>query len=304
MVDIRRGLKVAFQGELGAYGEEAVRLFFGPDAEAVPSREFRDVGAAVMGQAVDYGALPIENTLAGGVGPCLDVLMDPGLEVVGEVVVPIHICLLGAPGATIGDVRKVLSHPVALAQCGRFIATHSGLQAVATYDTAGAALEVQRLGGPDTGALASRAAAQRYGLAVLAADVEDRPDNQTRFLVIARRGAERPPRQGAGGGRKTAVVLETANQPGALVKTLLAFAERGINLSKLESRPTGEPWTYRFFLEIDVDAATPNAHLALEDARNRCRMLRVLGSFDQALSHAPAPSGAVVSDQRPLPNRA
>lgn len=282
MVDNRRGLKVAFQGELGAYGEEAVRAFFGPGAEPVPSREFRDVGAAVKSKAVDYGALPIENTLAGGVGPSLDVLADPDLEVVGEIVVPIHLCVLGLPGATLEAVRVILSHPVALAQGERFFAARPAVQAVATYDTAGAALEVQRLGRPETAALASRAAAERYGLVVLAPDIEDRPDNQTRFLIAARRGAPRPPRVPAGNGRKTAVVLETANEPGALVKTLLAFAERGINLSKLESRPTGEPWTYRFFLEIDTDAATPNAHVALEDARKRCRTLRVLGSYDRA----------------------
>lgn len=284
MVGARRGLRVAFQGELGAYGEEAVRLFFGPGAEPVPSREFRDVGAAVKSKSVDFGALPIENTLAGGVGPSLDVLSDADLEVMGEVVVPIHHCVLGVPGATLDSVRSVLSHPVALAQCERFFADHAQIRAVATYDTAGAALEVRRLGQTDTAAVASREAAERYGLAILAADVEDRPDNQTRFLVVARRGAPRPPRTPGSHGRKSAVVLETANEPGALVKTLLALAERGINLSKLESRPTGEPWTYRFFLEIDADAATPNAHFALEDARKRCRMLRVLGSYDRTIA--------------------
>jgi prephenate dehydratase len=275
---------VAFQGELGAYGEEAARQFFGPGAEPVPCREFRDVGAAVKTKSVDFGTLPIENTLAGGVGPSLDVLVDPELEVVGEVVVPIHHCLLGIPGSAVELVQRVLSHPVALAQCERFFAERPGVQAVASYDTAGAALEVKRLNRLETAALASRAAAQRYGLSILAADLEDRADNQTRFLVVSRRGAPRPPRQAgaATNGRKTAVVLETANEPGALVKTLLAFADRGINLSKLESRPTGEPWTYRFFLEIDSDAATPNAHFALEDARKRCRMLRVLGSYDRA----------------------
>ncbi|MSR07171.1 MAG: prephenate dehydratase [Gemmatimonadetes bacterium] len=288
MVEARRGLRVAFQGELGAYSEEAVRLFFGPGAEPVPSREFRDVGAAVKSKAVDYGTLPIENTLAGGVGPSLDVLSDADLEVMGEVVVPIHLCVLGVPGSTLESIQSVLSHPVALAQCERFFAGHVQIRPVATYDTAGAALEVRTLGKSDTAAIASRGAAERYGLDILAADVEDRPDNQTRFLVVARRGAPRPPRMAGSGGRKSAVVLETANEPGALVKTLLAFAERGINLSKLESRPTGEPWTYRFFLEIDVDAATPNAHVALEDARKRCRMLRVLGSYDRTIGVAEA----------------
>jgi len=281
MAEARRELRVAFQGELGAYGEEAVRLYFGQGPEAVPSREFRDVGAAVSSKAVDFGALPIENTLAGGVGPSLDVLSDADLEVVGEVIVPIHLCVMGVPGTKLGSVRRVLSHPVALAQGQKFFAAHPAIQAVAVYDTAGAAVEVSQLKQADTAAIASRGAAQRYGLEILAADVEDRPDNQTRFLIVARLGGPRPPRMPGTNGRKSAVILETANEPGALVKTLLAFAERGINLSKLESRPTGEPWTYRFFLEIDVDAATPNAHVALEDARKRCRMLRVLGSYDR-----------------------
>ena len=271
--------RVAFQGELGAYSEDAVRLFFGQEAEPVPQREFRDVGRAVATSDVDYGALPIENTLAGGVGGSYDVLAVEDLEVVGEVVVPIHHCVLGVSGAQLGALRRVLSHPVALAQCARFFESHTGIEAVAVYDTAGAAREVARLKDVRTAALASRAAAERYGLAVLATDVEDRPDNQTRFLIVSRRGAPKPRAPWRTNGRRTAVILETANEPGSLARALLAFAERGINLSKLESRPTGEPWTYRFFLEIDSDAATPDAHFALEEVRRRSKSVRVLGSY-------------------------
>lgn len=280
-------IRVAFQGELGAYSEEAVRVFFGSWATPVPCREFRDVGRAVTRRETEYGTLPVENTLAGGVGASLDLLATSDLEVMGEVIVPIHHCVLGVTGATMEGVRHVHSHPVALAQCERFFAGHPGIEAVAVYDTAGAAKEVADLRDPTTAALASRGAAERYGLAVLGENVEDRPDNQTRFLVVARPGAPRPPRADRRDGRKTTIILETANQPGALVRALLALAERGINLTKLESRPTGEPWTYRFFLEIDGDAAAPEAHLALEALRGRAKSVKVLGSYARAVSPAP-----------------
>jgi len=277
--EVRRSITVAFQGELGAYSEDAVRTFFGHPAEPLPCREFRDVGRAVTDGTAQYGALPVENTLAGGVGGSLDVLLNTDLEVVGEVIVPIHHCVLGPAGATLDGLTRVLSHPVALAQCERFFAGRPGVEAVAVYDTAGAAKEVARLGERSTGAIASRTAGARYGLDVLAEQVEDRPDNQTRFLVVARRGTPRPAGPVGANGRRTAIVLETANQPGALVKALQVLADRGINLSKLESRPTGEPWSYRFFIEIDGDAASPEAHNALEEIRRRARSVRVLGSY-------------------------
>lgn len=276
-------MRVAFQGELGAFSEEAVRTFFGEEAEPVPRREFRDVGQAVASGEVDYGALPVENTLAGGVGASYDVLAREPLQVVGEVVVAIHHCVLGTAGATLGGIRRVLSHPVALAQAQRFFESHPGIEAVAVYDTAGAAREVVKLADPHTAALASRGAAERYELTVLAENVEDRPDNQTRFLIVA--GASRPPLpQGEGTGErwKTTVLLETANSPGALVRALQCFADRGINLSKLESRPADVPWTYRFFLEFDTEAAAPNAQAALTDLGMHATSVRVLGSYPKA----------------------
>ena len=278
--------RVAFQGELGAFSEEAVIRFFGSDAVPVPCREFRDVGAAVADGSVAFGALPVENTLAGGVGGSYDVLAAGELEVVGEVVVPIHHCVLGAPGATLDGVRRVLSHPVALAQAGRFFETRPRIEAVAVYDTAGAAREVAKVGDPKTAALASHGAAERYGLTILAENVEDRPDNQTRFLIVTRRGGPKPPRRSDGGPRRSALILETANEPGSLARALIAFAERGINLSRLESRPTGVPWTYRFFIEVDTDVATPDGQFAVESVRRSARSLRVLGSYTKAGSEA------------------
>jgi prephenate dehydratase/chorismate mutase/prephenate dehydratase len=272
--------RVAFQGELGAFSEEAVRRFFGPGAEPVPRREFAEVGRAVAGGEVDFGLLPIENTLAGSVIGSYDVLAAEPLEVVGEVITPIHHCVLGVEGASVEGLSRVLSHPVALAQCTRFLARHPAIEAVAVYDTAGAALEVARQRDPTLAAIAGRRAAGRYELSVLAADVEDRHDNQTRFLVVAREGAPRHaglPRPE--GPRRSALLVETPNSPGALVRVLLPFSEAGINLSKLESRPTGEPWSYRFFVELDESAEEPAASAALERVAEHASRLRVLGSY-------------------------
>jgi prephenate dehydratase len=236
----------------------------------------------VTNREVDYGALPVENTLAGGVGASYDVLAREPLEVVGEVIVPIHHCVMGVAGATLAGVRKVLSHPVALAQAGLFFEAHPGIEAVAVYDTAGAAREVVKQNDPHTAALASERAAERYGLSVLARNVEDRPDNQTRFLIVGPIGKPYP-----GPARrdswKTTVLMETANQPGALVTALKCFADKGLNLSKLESRPADVPWTYRFFLEFDTEPDTRAARDALVDLATHATAVRVLGSYPKAV---------------------
>lgn len=270
--------RVAFQGELGAFSEEAVQEFFAGAAEPLPRREFRDLGEAVLSGEADYGMLPIENTLAGSVLAAHDVLLASELTVVGEIIRPIRHCLLGLPSASLSHVRRALSHPVALAQCTRFLLAHPEIEAVAAYDTAGAAREVAGRADPTLAAIAGRNAGTRYGLAVLAEDVQDRADNQTRFLVVARPGSPPPPRP-RGGRPKTALAVETENRPGALVHVLLPFADRGINLTKLESRPGAEPWTYRFFLEFQADASEPAAQSALEEIGRRAARIRVLGSF-------------------------
>jgi len=275
-------LRVAFQGELGAFSEEAVREFFGADAVPVPRREFRDLGAAVLSGEADFGMLPIENSLAGSVLPAHDVLLGSELEVVGEVIRPIRLCLLSVAAASLDSVRRVLSHPVALAQCTRYLMGHPEMEALAVYDTAGAAREVAEKGDPGLGAIAGRGAAGRYGLALLAEEIQDRDDNQTRFLVVARPGSPAPPRPTSAGPIKTALEVETENQPGALVEVLLPFARRGLNLCKLESRPGAQPWTYRFFLEFHADARDPEAREALAEIAQRARKLRVLGSFPSA----------------------
>jgi prephenate dehydratase len=281
----RRGATVAFQGELGAFSEEAVHRFFGAGVEPVPRREFAEVGRAVGAGEVDFGLLPIENSLAGSVVGSYDVLARGELRIVGEVITPIHHCVLGLPGADVGTLTRIISHPVALAQCTRFLGSMSAVEAVAVYDTAGAAKEVSRAGDPLQAAIAARRAADRYGLEVLAENVEDRPDNQTRFVVVLPAVGDTP--EGlpshSGASMKSLALLETRNVPGALLRVLSPFADLGINLSKLESRPAGEPWSYRFFIEFDADATSPEALKALDRARQESLSLQVLGSFPRAI---------------------
>lgn len=274
---------VAFQGEPGAYSEEAVLRFFGPRARPVPCRDFGAVGEAVAAGDVTWGLLPIENTIAGSVVGSYDVLASTDLAVVGEVIASIHHCLLGLPGARLDAVTRVLSHPVALAQCTRFLRGQPIMEPVAVYDTAGAAREVAAAGDPGRAAIASRRAAALYGLAVLAADVEDRPDNQTRFLVVrSADGAASPFDVGAvrrGTAAKLLLLVETRNAPGALVEVLRPFADRRINLANLEVRPGAQPWSYRFFIEVEASADAEPTREALAEVRERAELVRVLGGF-------------------------
>ena len=269
-------LRVAFQGELGAFSEEAIGCYWPGSVEAVPMRHNRDVVRAVATGAVQHGMLPVENTIAGSVAPSYDALAESTeVYAVGELVLPIHHCLLAPPGASLGELRTVESHPVALDQCGGFLERHPHLTTRAAYDTAGAARDVANARDPKRGAIASRAAAARYRLTILADGIQDRDDNQTRFVALARA----PAAIVAGAATRTMLVLTTANVPGALSRVLVPLGERGINLTKLESRPTGEPWTYRFFLELEYPGASAAAAEALEIVRAAAGSFRVIGSY-------------------------
>ena len=272
--------RIAFQGELGAFSEEAIRNL---DARAtpVPCREFIDVATAVENGDVDAGMLPIENTLAGSVVGSYDALTAcASLHVVAETVVEIHHCVLAPPGAAIETLATVESHPVALAQCTRWLRSHPAITARAAYDTAGAARDVAQRGDMRSAAIAARGAAARYGLEIIAANIEDRSDNQTRFLMVSR-SPRAPDRDVAA---RTALLITTPNVPGALLRVLEPLATNEINMSKLESRPTEEPWHYRFFLELDHPAADPSLPTALEQLRGATESLRVLGTYGRWLA--------------------
>ena len=285
--------QVMFQGERGAYSEDAIVAYWGGRAEPVPARDCASVAHAVDAGVADYGVLPIENTLAGSVVATYDALTDAaGVVVVGEVVLPIHHCLLAPRGATLRSLAAVESHPVALAQCRRFLEDNPAIEARAAYDTAGAARAVSERGDPRCGAIASRAAAERFGLAVIAADIEDRHDNQTRFLVLARSSAVDGAAPAHDVPARTALLATTENVPGALLRVLQPLADAGLNLSKIESRPAGTPWTYRFFLEVDHSAGDARLDGALETVRAAASSVRVLGTFARGAPNAPVVSRA------------
>ncbi|HEV7703168.1 MAG TPA: prephenate dehydratase [Gemmatimonadaceae bacterium] len=272
--------RIAFQGELGAFSEEAIRNI-DPHATPVPCREFIDVAQAVESGHADAGMLPIENTLAGSVVGSYDALTAcASLHVVAETVVEIHHCVLGVRGAALDALATVESHPVALAQCTRWLRAHPAIIVRAAYDTAGAARDIAARGDARAAAIAGRGAAARYDLDVLAADIEDRSDNQTRFLMVARAPRALMPHTPA----RTALLITTPNVPGALLRVLEPLAAHAINMSKLESRPADEPWHYRFFLELDHPAGDAALAAALDQLRGATESLRVLGTYSRWLA--------------------
>jgi prephenate dehydratase len=276
-------LRVAFQGEHGAFSEEAAFQAFGERVEPQSCHDFVRLVEAVSNGRAHFGVIPVENTLAGSVAPAYDALTSGEVEIVGQVIRPIRLHLMGPPGAVLPDLRKVLSHPMALGQCGRFLSGLPGVEAVAVYDTAGAALEVARAGDPALAAVAPLGAAARYGLDILASEIQDRSDNQTRFYLIRSPAPDRPspplPSRGEGSRYQTVLVCELPDRPGSLHGALGSFARQGIDLSKLESRPAPAPWTYRFIFEVRGHRQSPSMERALDELASRASLLRVLGSF-------------------------
>ena len=265
--------RVGFQGEPGAYSEKAVHDLFG-EPVAVPLHSFHKVFEQVEIGKIDYGVVPLENSHAGSINDSYDLLVRHGLQIVAETIVRIQHCLLAAPGTAIKDVRVVFSHPQALDQCEELLDSLD-VERVAVHDTAGAARVVSEDRKPGTAAIASAEAAQLYGLEVLASDIEDRPDNSTKFVAI---GRSNPGIFGAAD--KTSIVFATADVPGALYRCLKEFADRKLNLSKLESRPSrAKAWQYHFYLDLDTPASDPVAQEALEAMSDHTSFLRVLGSY-------------------------
>jgi len=277
---------VAYQGEPGAFGEEAVVGWFGTEATPMPMPTFSAVCGAVESGNADAGVLPLENSLAGTVGDALDALAGGALQVVGEVMLPIRHQLLGLPGAELAAIERVSSHWQALAQCERFLSTRAW-QVIPAADTAGAARELVESRYRRAAAIASRAAADRYGLEVLAADIHDSDHNMTRFAVLVGSHAATPSPAGplapTGAGRETLLTFETGHRPGDLYRALGTLAEAGINLSRIESRPSGDgPWRYRFLIQVGGDAEADPLRAALIGLGEHTRSLRVLGSFATA----------------------
>jgi prephenate dehydratase len=267
--------RIAFQGEPGAYSEEAL-FRLRSDAVSVPCREFGDVARAVHDGRADFGLLPIENSLVGSIATNYDLIAESELAIVGEVVSPVHHCLLGVRGAARDSLRRVLSHPVALAQCERLLRSLNGAEVVAFYDTAGAAAEVARRNDPTVGAVAGALAARRYGLEVLLERIEDEPHNQTRFLLVARQGTVPDASQAA----KTTLRLRLPHRPGTLARALAPFADAGLNLTKLESRPDRTaPWQYLFYVDVESRLADEAMQRVLAALKAQGAEIKVLGEY-------------------------
>jgi prephenate dehydratase len=266
---------VAFQGEHGAFSEEACRQHFGPDVQTLPCRTFEDIFAAVDEGRAAYGAVPIENSTAGSINKSFDLLLDHDLKLHGEILLRVHHNLLTIPGngATITQVR---SHPQALAQCESYLNRHK-YAAVPWYDTAGSAKDLAADPAPGVGVIASRLAAEVYGLEIVDERIEDMANNYTRFVVV---GRGEPPRAAA---CKTTLVFAVPNTPGSLYNALGEFATRSINLTKLESRPRrNRPWQYVFYLDLDGHWQDPAVSAAVVSLLNCAAFVKLLGSYPAA----------------------
>jgi prephenate dehydratase len=266
---------ISFQGVAGAYSEEAVRQYFA-DAEAVPCRTFEGIFAAVEQGEADYGMLPIENSLAGSVIQAYELLMEHDLRVRSEAILRVRHNLMAASGTEIDDLKRVKSHPQALAQCERYLARR-GLEAIPHFDTAGSARDLAANPEPGTGVIASTLAAELYGLEILESGIEDLRFNYTRFFVL---GLEDPPRAQRS---KTSLIFTTRHHPGALYDSLGEFARRNINLLKIESRPRrNRPWQYLFYLDFEGHWQDPECEDALMGLLRRSSFVKLLGSYPAA----------------------
>lgn len=281
---------VAFQGEHGAYSEEAIRQHFGDTAETLPCRAFEDIFTAVTDGLANLGAVPVENSTAGSINKAFDLLLDHDLKVHGEILLRVRHNLLAAPGHE-GPISHVRSHPQALAQCEGYLNRH-GYTAVPWYDTAGSAKDLAAKPEAGVAVIASRLAAKTYGLAILDAHIEDLAHNYTRFFLIGK--GEPPPAERA----KTSLVFAVPNTPGSLLAALSEFASRQINLTKLESRPRrNRPWEYLFYVDFDGHWQDPGCRDALVSLLNRAAFVKLLGSYPAA---PPLNGAEQVNGQREL----
>ena len=265
-------MNIAFQGEPGAYSEQAVFNYFG-QVDTHPCDSFDRVFESVVSGASDAGLIPIENSLAGSIHQNYDLLLRHDLHIVGEHLLRVRHCLIALPGVKKEDIRKAISHPQALGQCAAYLRA-LGVKPESAYDTAGSVKLLKESGARDTAAIASRRAAELYEMEILEEGIEDNPENYTRFLAISKTGIKPE------GEAKTSLVFTLKNQPGALFKALSVFALRDIDLTKIESRPLqGKPWDYLFYIDFLGAAHEETSRKALDHLGEYALTLRVLGSY-------------------------
>jgi len=268
-------VKVAFQGERGAFSEDAVITFWG-DAELFPRRYLSDVFEAVSTGEVDFGVVPVENSQAGSINDTYDLLLSYPLNIFSEVNLRISHCLMSLPGENLDGIKTVYSHPQALAQCEEFLRKLEA-EIVPTYDTAGSAKRIKEGGLRGYAAVASQRAARIYGLEILAEKIETNANNYTKFFVIAKQEAKPVIKS------KTSLVFVNKNVPGALYASLGVFATRGINLIKLESRPSRDkPWEYVFYVDLEGHINDKACHEAIAELKEKTTFIKILGSYPRA----------------------
>lgn len=269
----KEAITIAFQGETGAYSEEAAFNFFGTSIKTKPLESLDDVFHSVERDETEYGIIPIENSLEGSIGLSYDLLLDSNLKVYGETELRITHCLIANPGATLDSLKRVYSHPQALGQSRTFL-RHLNFELVPTYDTAGSVRMVKQMGTNDIGAVAGIRAAEIYGMKIIAREIEDNPNNFTRFFILAKHDS--PPT----GNDKTSLVFSVPNKPASLYNFLHKLAKNGINLTKIESRPTRrKAWDYNFYLDFEGHRDDEIAKAVLARLEKSTIFIKVLGSY-------------------------
>jgi len=270
-------MKIAIQGEPGSFSHEAA-LKLAHDAVVAPFSLSADVFQALKNHDVEAAVIPIENSLAGSVSEHFDLLLSHDVKVDRETLLRIRHNLIAISGATIGDIDRVFSHPVALAQCRRFLADHPRMEAYSFYDTAGSVKQLVELSDHHAAAIASAAVAEYYGAQILQSDIEDNPENYTRFFLVRRVG------EGLldGPANKISLAFSVENRPGSLVEALAELKQLGTNLTKIESRPVhGKPWEYIFYVDCQIQSRE-EGNRALDALTQHCAMIKSLGCYEEA----------------------
>ncbi len=274
-------MRIAIQGEPGSFSNEAA-LKLVPGAEIVPCSLSVDVFAALDSGKADAAAIPIENSLAGSVLEHFDLLLAHDVTVVRETLLRIRHNLIAVEGAIVDEIDRVFSHPVALAQCRRFLAAHPKMKSIAFYDTAGSVKHLVEQHDLKAAAIASDGAARAYGAQILKADIEDNPENYTRFFLVRPNGENRRETETDSAPSKISIAFSLENRPGSLVAALTALSLQGTNLTKIESRPVqGKPWEYIFYVDCQI-AGDEEGTRAVEALHAHCGMVKELGRYREA----------------------
>ncbi|HQU82062.1 MAG TPA: prephenate dehydratase [Pyrinomonadaceae bacterium] len=274
--NLEKKARVAFQGEKGSFSEAAVIGILGKDCQTVPCQTFEDLYRSIEDGKADYILSPLENSLVGSVHRCYDLLLHSNLHIVAEIILPISHFLVGATGANFEDIKTVESHPVALAQCERFFAAHTELKGVAADDTAGSVRRVIESGDKSRAAIGGKRTAEIYGGKILREHIEDHAENYTRFVLLS------PSANDSEKGGKVSLIVRLKHEPGALHNALRPFVRRGIDLSKIESRPIkGAPWQFNFYFDLKTPASESELRGALDEIKEQAEEVRYLGRYSR-----------------------